>query len=93
MTTYAKHPSQLHVNGKAFVSTFAGESCTFGQSSVAAGWSSQFRNHPSLVGDYAVWFSPSFFVDPATYSSNLGSVLDGAFSVRETPLLSVLSFI
>lgn len=87
VTTYANHPAQLRVNDKAFVSTFAGETCTFGQGSVGAGWASQFKNHPGLSGENAIHFSPSFFVDPARYASQFGDVLDGAFSVSEISLI------
>ncbi|KAJ7069703.1 glycoside hydrolase [Mycena amicta] len=74
---FATHPNQLQFNGKAFVSTFAGESCTFGQGSAAAGWASQFAAHPDLQGK--IQFVPSFFIDPATFSSFAGT-MDGAFN-------------
>ena len=75
---YANHPNQFMYppsNPKAFVSTFAGESCSFGQGSVAAGWNSQFK---AKLGNS--FFVPSFFVDPATFgSSGLANAMDGAF--------------
>ncbi|KAH8825261.1 glycoside hydrolase family 71 protein [Flagelloscypha sp. PMI_526] len=74
---YANHPKQLKVNGKAFVSTFAGESCTFGQSSVALGWSSQFSRHPDINGK--IVFVPTFFSDPAQFSQ-FADVMDGDFN-------------
>ncbi|TFK52554.1 glycoside hydrolase family 71 protein [Heliocybe sulcata] len=79
ITTYASHPNQLKYDGKVFASTFAGESCTFGQGSVAQGWSSQFTQHPQLSGANAVYFAPSFFVDPNTFPTYNGA-MDGAFN-------------
>ena len=83
ITTYASHPAQLRYNGKVFASTFAGESCTFGQSSVVEGWKTQFTQHPELMdgGESKVFFMPSFFVDPATFGTYDG-VMDGALNVR-----------
>ncbi|KAJ3521152.1 hypothetical protein NM688_g9057 [Phlebia brevispora] len=75
VSTYSGHPNQFYYNGRIFVSTFAGESCTFGQSSVSAGWSSQFTSQ--LTGSNAVYFVPSFFVDPATFNQYS---IDGAFN-------------
>jgi len=78
---YANHPNQLKYNGRSFVSTFAGESCKFGQSSAAQGWASQFTRHPDLTGQNAVCFVPSFFIDPGTFSK-YNNVMDGSFNVR-----------
>ncbi|TFY66719.1 hypothetical protein EVG20_g4369 [Dentipellis fragilis] len=79
ITTYAKHPNQLIYNGRVFASTFSGESCAFGQSSPAAGWSSQFTQHPDLSGQNAVWFVPAFFVDPNTFGT-FNNVMDGVLN-------------
>ncbi|KAH7909032.1 glycoside hydrolase family 71 protein [Hygrophoropsis aurantiaca] len=79
ITTYASHPNQFIYNGRVFASTFAGESCTFGQSSVSKGWSTQFTKHPALTGSNAVYFMPSFFVSPSDFST-FGDVMDGAFN-------------
>ena len=79
ITTYAQHPNQLKVNGRVFASTFAGESCQFGQGSVAEGWTTQFVQQ--LTGDDAVHFVPSFFVDPAIFNQYNGAI-DGMFNVR-----------
>ncbi|THH14940.1 hypothetical protein EW146_g5466 [Bondarzewia mesenterica] len=74
IATYAKHPNQLIYDGKVFASTFAGESCAFGQSSSAEGWSLQFTQHPDLTGENAVYFVPSFFcVSLSLVSSTLSS--------------------
>jgi len=77
VSTYISHPNQLQYESRAFVSTFAGESCTFGQSSVPEGWSSQFSNHPDLSGK--IYFVPAFFIDPSTFS-NFANVMDGEFN-------------
>ncbi len=94
---YVNHPNQFTYppsNPKPFVSTFSGESCTFGQSSVADGWNSQFYSKLNIH------FVPSFFVDPTTFgSSGLANVMDGAFqwnaawqtSVTTSSLSSMLS--
>ncbi|KAI0061704.1 glycoside hydrolase [Artomyces pyxidatus] len=79
ITTYSNHPNQLIYNNRVFASTFSGESCQFGQDSVAAGWSSQFTQHPDLTGQNAVWFVPSFFVDPSTFGT-FNNVMDGALN-------------
>ena len=78
VTTYASHPNQLLWNGKVFISTFSGESCTFGQGSVAAGWQNEFINQ--LTGANTVQFVPSFFVAPNTFT-NYNGVMDGYFNV------------
>ncbi|KAJ3805324.1 glycoside hydrolase [Lentinula aff. lateritia] len=83
VTTYLSHPNQLrYTRGSSeqlpLVSTFAGESCKFGQASVANGWSSQFTQHPDLQGKMT--FVPSFFVAPNQMSQFQG-VVDGTFNV------------
>ncbi|KAF7365193.1 hypothetical protein MVEN_00390900 [Mycena venus] len=77
VTNFSSRPNYLQRNGKAFVSTFAGESCTFGQDSVADGWKSQFAQHPDLQGKME--FVPSFFIDPAQFTQFNG-VMDGDFN-------------
>ncbi|GJE92333.1 glycoside hydrolase family 71 protein [Phanerochaete sordida] len=68
---YASHPNQLVYDGKVFVSTFAGEACTFGTPSSQQGWYNTVKNGLNT------YFVPSFFVDPATFKSY--AALDGAF--------------
>ncbi|EGN98394.1 glycoside hydrolase family 71 protein [Serpula lacrymans var. lacrymans S7.3] len=79
ITTYASHPNQLIYNDRVFASTFSGESCTFGQGSVPSGWSTQFTQHPDLTGSNAVYFVPSFFVNPNQFNT-FGDVMDGDFN-------------
>ena len=71
---YANHPNQMLYNGSVLVSTFAGEQCTFGSSSLNDGWRDTLK-----VGLPPVYFVPSLFVDPNTFSEL--TVMDGAFSV------------
>ncbi|KAK0221841.1 glycosyl hydrolase family 71-domain-containing protein [Armillaria fumosa] len=75
--TYTTHSNQLMYDSRALVSTFSGESCTFGQSSVAEGWKSQFVQHSDLQGQ--IFFVPSFFVDPSTFSE-YKDVMDGDYN-------------
>ncbi|KZT29607.1 glycoside hydrolase family 71 protein [Neolentinus lepideus HHB14362 ss-1] len=77
ITTYANHTNQLKYDGAVFASTFSGESCTFGQSSVALGWQTQFVQQ--LNGTNAVYFVPSFFIDPATFK-NYNNSFNGQFN-------------
>ncbi|KAF9070679.1 glycoside hydrolase [Rhodocollybia butyracea] len=82
VSTYLSHPNQLLYSRKSstqlpLVSTFAGESCQFGQSSVAEGWSTQFAQHPELKGK--ITFVPSFFVAPAQMSE-FHDIVDGTFN-------------
>ncbi|KAI0632101.1 glycoside hydrolase [Trametes polyzona] len=74
---FASSPAQLQVDGKAFVSTFAGEACKFGQADVPTGWKTQYTQHPDTAGK--VHFVPSFFIDPAQFSTFSG-VMDGDFN-------------
>ncbi|KAI0768974.1 glycoside hydrolase [Trametes elegans] len=69
--------SQLKVKGKPLVSTFAGESCTFGEADVFTGWRKQFTQHPDLAGK--IHFVPSFFIDIQQFH-NFQDVLDGDFN-------------
>lgn len=72
---YANHPNQLRVDGRPFVSTFAGQTCTFGTGSgVNAAWAGVVKG-----GGVNAYFVPSFFVDPATFGGL--SVMDGAYQV------------
>ncbi|KZV70584.1 glycoside hydrolase family 71 protein [Peniophora sp. CONT] len=77
VTTYYNHPAQFIYNGKVYFSTFLGNDCMFGQSSVVAGWTNEFKNQ--LTGAQAVYFVPFFSVDPATFS-NYAGLIDGALN-------------
>ena len=73
ISTYSDHPNSLLYNGKMFVSTFSGENCSFGTSSINDGWIKAVKGGPP------VFFVPSFFVDPPTLNNIY--VMDGAFNV------------
>ncbi|KAI0711667.1 glycoside hydrolase family 71 protein [Earliella scabrosa] len=80
--TYANNTSTYQYNGRMLVSTFAGEACTFGKPSLNEAWVSAVKPPSSTNTSKnatlpAVWFVPSFFVDPKTFP-NL-TVIDGAF--------------
>lgn len=62
---------------QVYLSTFAGETCTFGQGSVVAGWKNAVISQ--LTGSQSVYFVPFFSVDPATFSSYSG-VINGAMN-------------
>ncbi|RXW22872.1 hypothetical protein EST38_g2977 [Candolleomyces aberdarensis] len=74
---HVDHPNQLKYDNRAFVSTFAGENCQFGQGGVEYAWKTQFTQHPELQGK--IYFVPSFFIDPARFGSFNG-VMDGDFN-------------
>ncbi|KAG2001825.1 SEC14 cytosolic factor [Coprinopsis cinerea AmutBmut pab1-1] len=77
VSQHASHPNQLMYNDKAFVSTFAGESCQFGHDNVVEGWKHQFTLHPELKE--RIYFVPSFFMDPARFGE-FKDVMDGTFN-------------
>ncbi|KAL0961058.1 hypothetical protein HGRIS_006046 [Hohenbuehelia grisea] len=77
VSKYISHPNQLQYDSRAFVSTFAGETCTFGQGSVPQAWETQFARHPDLQGK--IYFVPAFFVDPAKFG-DFKNVIDGDFN-------------
>lgn len=79
VSQYTSHPNQFIYSDRAFVSTFSGETCTFGAGSTAEGWHSQFVGHPDLADK--LFFVPSFFIDPATFST-FQDVMHGDFNVR-----------
>ena len=75
---YGSKSSSMQVNGRVLVSTFAGQTCTFGGSgSLNDAWTRAVKPGDGSVP--SVWFVPSFYVDPSTFSSL--PVLDGAFQV------------
>lgn len=78
-SVYASHPNQLKYDSRAFVSTFSGETCQFGQGSVPDGWKSQFSQHSEIQGK--IYFVPAFFIDPNTFKDFSGT-MDGDFNVR-----------
>jgi glucan endo-1,3-alpha-glucosidase len=56
---YINHPAAGRFGGKSILTTFAGESCSFGQGSTNNGWNTimgQYRNQ--------IYFAPAYNVDP-----------------------------
>lgn len=74
ITQYANHPNQFKYNGRTFASTFAGETCQFGQDSVLDGWKTQFTQHPDVMNAGGVAFVPAFFSDPSTFGGLSGAI-------------------
>ncbi|KAF8957310.1 glycoside hydrolase family 71 protein [Flammula alnicola] len=66
-----KHPR----NGNIVVSTFSGESSTFGQGSTENGWA-YLKSELNKI--FPIYFIPSFFINPARYPGI--SAMDGAFN-------------
>ncbi len=78
--TYANHKDYFRYNDRMLVSTFAGEECRFGESSLDDGWKRALRSksvNGSAVPD--VWFVPAFF-GPLSILSN-STAIDGLFNV------------
>lgn len=59
LANYTNHPVAAKVNGKTAVTTFSGSGCTFGQSSVNAGWSYVFGSLRSQL-----YWMPAYNSDP-----------------------------
>ncbi|WWC90609.1 uncharacterized protein L201_005545 [Kwoniella dendrophila CBS 6074] len=76
IATYANSTAQAKVNGKVLVSTFAGESCQFGQGSYQNGWN-YFDSLWNNTG-IDIYFVPATFADIGTYSSS--KWMDGEFN-------------
>ncbi|KAJ7104559.1 glycoside hydrolase family 71 protein [Mycena crocata] len=76
LTAFGNHPRMFRYKGKVVVSTFAGESSTFGQPGGLNGvWAFAKAAMEAIV---TIHFIPSFFIDPARYPEL--SALDGAFN-------------
>ena len=75
---YSGNLSSMRVNGHMLVSTFAGESCTFGSNQgLNDAWTRAVKPGGGTIPN--IWFVPSFFIDPTRFPSM--PVLDGAFQV------------
>ena len=75
ISTYASSKAQATYQGKTLVSGFAGDACTFGQSSVLAGWT-YVRSLLTAKG-VSIYEMPAIFSDPSTFSSASMAWLDG----------------
>ena len=92
---FATHPNQLIYKDKVLVTTFAGQDCLFGCSSLEEGWAcvkaaleditpvgrtpSTMTGPELIIIVHQVHLIPSFFIDPRRYPSF--STMDGYFNV------------
>lgn len=53
ITTYANHSAAAKYGGKSLLSTFAGQNCRFGQSSMTKGWTLAMAGLRNSVGTLA----------------------------------------
>ncbi|CAE7215672.1 unnamed protein product [Rhizoctonia solani] len=72
ITPLKSHPSRYLYNGKIFLSTFAGQSCTFGQGSAPAGWKWLVQSAGT-----SLYFIPNVQINDATQLSTTWSFIDG----------------
>ncbi|KAF8150452.1 glycoside hydrolase family 71 protein [Mycena galopus ATCC 62051] len=76
LTAFGKHPKMFRYRGKVLVSSFAGQTATFGQNGdLDKAWSFAKNAMQNIV---PIYFIPAFFVDPARYPEI--SALDGVFN-------------
>ncbi|KAG6906620.1 hypothetical protein DXG01_012938 [Tephrocybe rancida] len=74
---FISHPNYMQISSQPLVSTFSGETSTFGLGSASEGWNNEFVGHPDLQGK--IRFVPSFFIDPATFNT-FTNVMHGDFN-------------
>lgn len=74
VTTYAGHSAQAYYEGKQLLSTFAGSDCSFGVGDWNSGWQQAVKTPLASTGN-EIFFIPSVFTDPSTFSGV--SVMDG----------------
>ncbi|KAF8306265.1 glycoside hydrolase [Clavulina sp. PMI_390] len=72
ISSFSSNPAQFMYNGLPVVSTFSGETCTFGTANVADGWESVFSG-------MNVFFVPAFFPTNGNDFSVFGNVINGLF--------------
>jgi glucan endo-1,3-alpha-glucosidase len=72
INTYASSSAQVTYNSKTLVSSFSGDSCTFGQSSVVSGW-----NYVRTLLKKPMFLVPAIFSDPSQFNSSSFAWLDG----------------
>lgn len=75
IATYASSKAQATYKGKTLVSGFSGDGCTFGQSSVLAGWT--YVRSLLTAKNVSIYEMPAIFSDPSTFSSSSMGWLDG----------------
>ncbi|KAG8751070.1 hypothetical protein FRC11_009759 [Ceratobasidium sp. 423] len=72
ITLFKSHPNQYLYNNKMFLSTFAGQSCTFSQASAPAGWQWLIQNTGTLI-----YFILNLQIGDATQLSTTWNFIDG----------------
>ncbi|KAI5450005.1 hypothetical protein NCC49_003767 [Naganishia albida] len=72
ISTYSNHSAAARYGGKALLSSFAGQNCRFGQSSMNAGWSYSVSFDSS--GPLQTYFIPAWTEDPSRFG---GYDMDG----------------
>jgi glucan endo-1,3-alpha-glucosidase len=77
--TYHGHLSQFVYAGKDFVSTFSGETVTFGQDNINDGWQIMVKN-PLAAQGIEIYFVPAWTALPPQGVFTSYPVLDGIFS-------------
>ncbi|WVW85518.1 hypothetical protein I302_107556 [Kwoniella bestiolae CBS 10118] len=76
IATYANNTAQAKVGGKVLVSTFAGESCKFGQSTYQAAWN--YFDTLIKAKSIDIYFVPAVFADTSTFANS--TWMDGEFN-------------
>jgi len=74
--TYANSSAQALYKDKVLVSSFAGENCNFGQSSVTAGWA--YTKDLLTAQNTSIYLMPAIFSDPAGFKAL--DWMDGEFN-------------
>lgn len=69
---FKAHPNRYLYNGKMFLSTFGGQSCTFGQASPPAGWQWLINNSGTPI-----YFIPNLQIGDASQLSTTWNFIDG----------------
>ncbi|KAG8700281.1 hypothetical protein FRC09_006065 [Ceratobasidium sp. 395] len=72
ITPFESHPQQYAYNGKMFLSTFAGQQCSFGQESPSLGWQWLINNASTPI-----YFIPNIQIGDATQLKTIWSFVDG----------------
>ncbi|ORY35656.1 glycosyl hydrolase family 71-domain-containing protein [Naematelia encephala] len=74
ISSVASSSAQAKYNGSVLVGTFSGDGCTFGQSSVSAGWA--YLRSLLAPSNITIFLVPAIFSDPSTFTTS-NNWLDG----------------
>jgi len=75
---YSNMTAQYIYQNKTVVSTFSGGDCTFGQSSVLAGWT--YLRQLVMQQGYAIYIIPAVFTDTSLFNTPSMAWMDGEFN-------------